>query len=223
MPEYTSRFGTHRAGGVGFLLQDGPPQHVMGVQLDNPFRLQLKAGVRCPHRLQLDKAVDAYPEEFLDLVRDPLVVELLPLPKRGRSPVFVSVSPPEETAVLDWIEVLDRLSAPVEPEGGRPIWSVTDTRIATELTATNLSPVVITGVRPEHTKRVFQLGQLGGARKLIVVAAGAMPVPPVYRQVKTTLAKRPPVALPWEAIGAKIVKDYLATDDYPQFAAGPGF
>jgi hypothetical protein len=175
-----------------------------------PFEVVAPGRMKCPHQISLDRASEL-PEEFLGLLSDPLVREMLPVPKIARSPAYFGLSPAEEEQALVWAEFLERMSAPRLTRGGTPMWLVDQKALAGELMISNVAPLMLTRAEPRHTAALFQIGAMaqGSPRKLVVLGSDRLAVPPVYRRLTTALGRRDLPDFDWEAIGATVLKERM--------------
>jgi hypothetical protein len=208
MKTQVSNFGLHSTGGLSFLLQgSGEVQTAEPWGHGNPFEV---TGKVCPHAIDL--SLEPSPEdwaEFQVFATDPLVREMLPLPKQIASPGYFGVPLEEEDAVVDWAIELEKLSSIVTKPGGRAMWLVNIADVSKELAVTNLGTTLLTWVRPQNTAALIPLGTIRSPRRLTLIGSSAVAVPPMFRRLRTSLANREVPDLDWGSIGARILREHM--------------
>ena len=216
---------------VAYLMQGRGGTNAIGLKERAPFQVHLPKGLKhCNHQIPLANPVpnDYHWDYFLELLRDPLVSAMLPIPKeRGERGVYYLVDDTprgESTAVL---VMLAKMASPIY-NPVMPIWTKTAEEILTELQQTNVQFLVLTGVEPKHSEMIARIAKAAAhlPRKLMLVGASDVVVPPGVERVTTELldpSKYDPfdlIALPWESLGAVVVKKYMR-DEWPP-VANPG-
>jgi hypothetical protein len=153
-------------------------------------------------------------EFFNHLVDDDLAQAMLPLPKRDSGIFFVEESDPVHTIVV----MLSKMSSPIYPIVV-PIWTVTPQAIANELLTTNVQPYVLYGVSAKHTKLIADLAKicLTAPRTLVLMGASDVVLPSNVRRIKTRLTSTQyslsnMMVLPWESLGAHVVRKYMRNE-----------
>ena len=210
MKTSVAHFGLHSAGGLEFLLQaEDSAQTAAPWSHANPFEVVAR---RCPHaiNLSLEPESDAW-DEFQHIARDALIVEMLPIPKRVRTPAFFGLHPDDEEHASSWMAALEQLSSPTRPSGGLPMWLVNPKTVAGDLMLSNLSPVALSRAGPRNTETLLRLGEAAvtAPRPLVVIGSNDTVVPPFFRRLRTSLGTRPIPDLDWRAIGARVCREHM--------------
>ncbi len=199
-------FGLHwMEGDIAFLAQQGQTDHVLGVdlQLDVKVSLPLRK-LQCPHRIDLERAEDRA------LPPHPLVWAFLPIPKPlNERIVFIEDNPRNQQLV----NVLARLSSPVDTMVVQPIWVRTPKFISAQMHLTNVQPLVLHG-HSMHTQPLFEKiasTALFTPRRLIMMAPKwvAIRTPNSIFYDTADLSPKELEGLPLERIGAHALRSRM--------------
>lgn len=135
---------------------------------------------------------------------------MLPIPKEGPGAYYLAT--PSNLAVQ--LSLLAQMSSPIRSPVG-PVWAmVRDSQIVDELSLTNVQPLVLTGVAPEHTALISKLTAVvaHSPRVLLLVGAADVVVPAPFRRITTVIETYPLeelAAKPWQSLGAVVVRRFM--------------
>src|SRR5690606_12205150 len=124
--------------------------NAIGLRERAPFQVELpNRSKHCNHQIPLSTPVpnDHHWDFFLQLLDDPLVRAMLPIPKKAGG-VYYLADPNGEA--LDVLLMLSKLSSPIYSTVV-PVWSLTEQAIITELQQTNVQPLVLTQMEPKNS------------------------------------------------------------------------
>lgn len=207
-----NHYGIHKQDGVMYLHQGRASTNFIGLRNPSPFLVQTKKSRACPHIINTASPVPdrIHWDLFLSMFHDPLVLEMLPVPKERGSLVPYFNDPQNELA-MDLV-ILSRLSSPIYPviQG---IEKKNVKQFLEELTLSNIAPLVLTGVMPEHYDIMIALAMASRTlpRKLIFTGCSTVPTPPPLTRMNTHIWDFDDLTiagLPMESIGGALVRRY---------------
>jgi len=214
-----SHHGLHWAdGGIAFLHQDEMVTNALGLPIPSPFEVRLPAGRRasCNHRIQLPaEAPHPLHAEQLELLRkDPLFAALLPLPPVTGGIIRVNA---ESVRLRPYLSCLSRLTSPIYRTMVQPFWLTTMARVLSELTVTNLQPLVLTDIGGIHQQTLTMILQAAPMfpRPLILVSSSFLILPPEVQQIETGMLDvdlEDLIQLPLEQLGAWTLKQHMVKE-----------
>lgn len=218
MSSIVSHYGIHWDNrGVAYLMQGRGGTNAIGLKQKAPFEVRLPSRKRhCNHQIPLSTPVpnDYHWDYFLQLLGDPLVDAMLPIPK-GDGGVYYVDDPNGD--LTSYLVLLSKLSSPIYPVVV-PMWMTSIEAIIENLQETNVQPLVITQVEPKHG---HELARIAGAaamlpRKIVFSGSADVVVPPSMLRVKTALGdpespftETDLLSLPWENLGAAVVRKWM--------------
>ena len=219
MSQEVSHYGVHWAPGrIAFLHQQRGGMNAIGLKESSPFMVRTKRRWLCNHLIALNAINPARTHlvAFENLVgKNSLVRFMLPLPKDNGPPgVGLFYTKSMDSDLLQFAMLL-KMSSPVK----MPIFFAkltTPKVILDELEMTNVQPLVLAGVMPEHTDMVRNLISAAAVlpRKLLVVSHPDVPIRlPVlngehlFNQDEVDLT-----GLPWETLGATVLRAYMRNE-----------
>lgn len=218
--ETVSHYGIHfDRKGVGFLQQGRGGANAIGLREKSPFRVELSSKKRhCNHQVNMATPVsdDRHWNFFQEIKGDDLVHAMLPVPKLDAGVYVID----QDDRVAEMVSTLTRMSSPIHMPV-IPFWGITHPRdVIDELGTTNLQPFVITDCEPKNSEVMADIarGATIAPRKLIILAQKGFITPPNAKKIDTqfrepgTLDLTTFKNLPWEAIGAQVVKKHLRRD-----------
>lgn len=184
------------------MLQAQPSCLIRGIKC--PFKVITPRPVRCNHAIDIDETSD---EELID---DPLVKAMVPLPPTS-SQLSYFEDPRGELKLP--LLALSRMSWPIRSIV-MPAWTMTLDGLYRELNATNVQPLVLTDAGPMVTSLIRACHQLAGniPRHLIVTGA-PMPLPSSFVRLKTELHGQDLNGIEWEGIGARLLREEMENYD----------
>lgn len=191
-------FGLHwLPGEIAVLMQGSGPATAIGLDVEAEFT----GRGRCNHRIDLSAA-----GTLPDIMDDPLVRAMRPLPRRGRVPWFAHA----DKAILS---ALARMSSPIQPVV-RPLWSLTSAALQRELMTSNVQPLVLTDIQPQHRRLLDPLLQQSSLviRPIVLSGDPRVALRPEAERQETNLT-HDVVGLPWEAIGARVLRNHMLRID----------
>ena len=114
--------------------------------------------------------------------------------------------------------LLGNLSAPIY-HVVVPIGTLTKATIVAELQSTNVQPLVLIGIEAKHSAMLAGVAEaaLSLPRTLILSGRDDVPLPPQVRRITSRLTDdvrnlHDLMALPWEQLGAAVVRKYMRND-----------
>lgn len=197
-------YGLHRSeGGIAFLHQAKRNQSLFQ-GLESPFYVQTPHGVRCNHEIDIFETSDE------PLIDDPLVTEMVPLPRD--KPGFVFFNDPRGELKLPLL-ALARMSWPIRSIV-LPAWAVTPEKLWVYLNTTNVQPLVLTDCTPAVTKLVRKIHQISTIvpRRLILTGT-PMALPDSIERLDTDLHSEDLNGVDWEGIGSRQIYNYMTNMD----------
>jgi hypothetical protein len=212
-----THYGVHWApGAIAYLHQARGDQNAIGLREGSPFFVRTpKRATICNHLVQLNAINPA--REHLTLFRqillhDSLARFMLPLPKDAGGPGVARITGAPNMLHLT---LLAKMSSPVRKPFLRADFAQPK-QIADELEVTNIQPLVLLDVKPEHMRTIGQVMRIAEdcPRRLLICAHGDVPVraeevsaPRMELEDQTSL-----VALPWETLGAIVLRAWMRVE-----------
>jgi len=198
--------------GVKWLEQERAGTNAIGLAEKSPFVVKpKKRTLHCPHMITI---VNQMPDmshftTYEKVKDDPLVKLMEPWPKQqGTSGVYYLKG--DTDSLMLHLTLFSRLTSPVRSCVQHILQTSAQTLID-ELTITNIQPLVLVGLRVEHTELIETLTRVGptAQRNLILVGASDVPLPSGINRLETNILG---FALPdmmhinWESIGAALCR-----------------
>lgn len=205
-----SHYGVHRDSDAILHLMQAPGRsgNFIGLPTASPFKVQTDSSRSCPHLISFSEPGVSKGDwrRFQELLSDPLVKQMLPLPREDGEVVRFFNDPALE--LLFPLIALSRLCSPVS-QVVFPIATLNPRQLSEELSLTNICPLVLIGVKPEHQMLIERTAgnSMFLPRRLVllgestVVAAG-------YIKRETTKIRGSLNSLPMENLGALILRQY---------------
>lgn len=211
-------YGLHTSPeGVVYLHQGRSASNLIGLKAQSPFEIIGKKRA-CPHMVHSSAPIPdrAHWRIFMRMFTDPLVQALLPIPKEKTSLVPFLNDPNNELS-LHLIGLI-RMSSPLF-QMIHPISKLTPKQIISDLTLTNLAPLVLTHVKPSDQELMYQLAAQSRMlpRKLLFVGDPAVVIHTPLQRLQTTFWDLPIEmlsSLPMESLGAVIVRRYARNEAF---------
>lgn len=141
-------YGLHwLEGDIAYLVQQDQVDHILDVELNMDVKVVFPVRkLQCPHYIRLETAEDQ------TLPPHPLIRAFLPLPKKLNERItFIEDTPRNQQLV----NILSRLSSPVNTLAVQPVWMYTLKFISAQLHLTNVQPLVLHG-HSMHTQTMFE-------------------------------------------------------------------
>lgn len=202
-------YGLHWDGPVAWLLQGRGTNNFVGLKAQAPF-----GGARgmCNHLIPAaaPKPDRIHWQRFLEVYDDPLVQAMLPVPRSlGENAFYVEDSYGD---LVSQLSTLSRLSSPIKPIVC-PIWSMRVKDIQTEMTRTNIQPLVLIQADSKSQEVVDTVVNLSRLlpRTVIVVGSNEPVVQSPMKRIYTRIRDfdlQDLLALPFENIGAEVLRRY---------------
>lgn len=212
-----SHYGVHwDENAVAWLMQGRGSANALGLKEKPPYQVKLPSkSVHCNHQVPLATPVpnDYHWEFFLQLLDDPLVQAMLPIPKSAGGTYYVA---DPDDRLWQILVLLSKMSSPIY-NCVVPIWTLSEEAVTKELQQTNIQPFVITQAEAKHSKMLAQMSKAAVylPRKLVVSGARDVVVPPTMQRLETRLHdpdvfdQSDLMALPWENLGATVIRKYM--------------
>lgn len=182
-------YGLHKTPeGVYYLHQGRNAQNLIGLKAPSPFEFTGQKRVACPHLIHTglptpDRNQWRLFSRFLD---DPLVKELLPLPKERTDLVPYLPDINNELSLL--LVALSRLSGPVFPVV-KAINQRTPAQLIKDMEITNVAPLILTNVRTSDQSLMYELATEARMRPRKVLFTGdpAVVIHTPMKRIETTM------------------------------------
>jgi hypothetical protein len=211
--QIVTHYGLHETpDGVKYLHQHGKSYNFVGVQAPSPFRVQLETKWPCPHMINANAP---FPDRvhwsiFMEMYRDDFVRKFLPLPRHRQDSIPFLSDPNNDKQML--LLLLSRLSSPIYPVVEH-FERFNVERWTRDLRATNLCPLVLTGIKTHNQKAMEELASaaLRSPRRLILVGDPMMVVRPPMERIQTLvedLEQEKIYSLPLENLGAVMLRRF---------------
>lgn len=214
--DIVSHYGIHwDANNIAFLMQGRGGTNAVGLKEKAPFIVRLSSKQRhCNHQIPLATPVpnDHHWNFFRQLLNDPLVRAMLPIPKETGGAFFIEDRGEQLVMVL---VMLSKMSSPIYPVVV-PAWTMTKEAVIYVLQETNVQPLVLTEVEAKHSDILAQVAKSAVylPRKIVFVGQADVVVPQTVKRIRTSLLSEQYnlsdlMALPWESLGAVVVRKYM--------------
>lgn len=224
-----SHYGIHWDRNIAFLMQGRSGTNAIGLRERVPFTVQLPSRKKhCNHQVPLAAPVpnDYHWDYFLQLLEDPLVRAMLPIPKKDAGTFYLVDDKGDLTTIL---VLLSKMSSPIH-NVVVPLWMSNLQAVVEQMQSTNIQPLVYTGIEPKHSELVSQVAKVAPQlpSKVIFSGSGDVIVPPTLKRVTTELNTSKfdltdLIALPWESLGATVVRKFMRNEWPPRDSDhGPG-
>ena len=208
-PIIVTHYGIHRSDeGIVYLHQgNGKAMNFIGLSARSPFEVRATDQKQraCPH---LINGTCPMPDRehwatFMQVYKDELLQEFLPIPRRHRDLIpFVDGAEADDMLLF----LLSKLSSPIYPTVFR-FDKYPRNKFEASMMITNLAPIVLTHIRPEHQAELEEMCSLArrAPRKLILSGDKNMVIREPMKRVRTVLQHFPEAqlySLPMETLGA---------------------
>lgn len=162
-------FGLHNLDGVYYLVQGKKNIHnFIGLRENPKVQLEIGQTVICPHNMKPGNALTSRDYEIQNWLRlHPALNFMLPSLRKPRLVVLRSNSAGLQQMMVAATPLCGMVGAVATP-----LWSTSKRTIIKNSTASNISPILLTGARFEHTPLLDEISQiaLSGTRMIIVLA-----------------------------------------------------
>lgn len=202
-------YGIHWGGPTAWLVQGRSSSNFIGLASKCPFEV---SGGECNHLVATTAPVPdrSHWLRFMELMQDPLVQAMLPLPRPAGEKSFF-VSDKGDTLSL-YLACLSRLSSPIKPTV-KPLWLLEKKDVDKNLNRSNIQPWVITQAQSKEQARVTQILQAAEYYPRTVIFTGSedLVIPKKTARITTGITDIPIrelVTLPLESIGAAVLRKY---------------
>lgn len=203
-------YGLHWAGPVGWLLQGRKGSNFIGFRDECPFEPPRTV---CNHLIPAAAPVPdrVHWAQFLELLLDPLVQAMLPVPGGPTTRAFYLPDPHDELVLH--LTCLSRLSSPIKPV----VWPVsmlgTKGAIEREMQSTNVQPLVITQMSLGDQGLIDLIAKTSAYAPRTVILTGLpdMVARVPMKRLTTEIAQvdlRQLMVLPLENIGAAVLRKH---------------
>lgn len=208
--------------GVAYLMQGRAGSNVVGLSKRPPFVVRLpNKHKHCNHQIPLAVPVpnDHHWDFFNELVSDPLVRAMLPIPKETGGTFFVEE---KGEGLENILALLTKMSNPIY-NVVMPVWTLTKEAIIVALQETNVQPFVLTMVEAKHSEIISQVAKAAVylPRTLIIAGKGDVVLPASVKRITTSLDIgkfdfSDLIALPWESLGAVVLRKFMRREWNPR-------
>ena len=214
-PQKVKHFGLHTApNGVKYLTQEGKTENFIGLP-SVPPQFVGPSNEPCPHLIDTTEASinKTHWKTFQKLLKDPLVREMLPIPK-ARGAQVIYFNDPNQALIMTLV-TLSRLCSPVQQviHPLNPLDVTPVKKLVEELTTTNIAPFVIIGVRPTHQETIQRIVResLLMPRRLILLGDPTVIAAGTIKRETTTLdpsGEAELAILPVENLGKTVLRQF---------------
>lgn len=213
-------YGIHETDdGVAHLFQDVSPRGWNFFGIEDPSNMSVKhLRNGCSHAINpmMTKRSVAMKhwEIFAPVAEDPLVQAMLPVPN-GKTYYLPSPSLPNH---VEWLSCLERMNSPLHT-WVRPFWSVPLKKICSQLSLTNIHPIVLTGLKMGDIELATRLVEAARQydRTLILCLDDNLVLPTSVEKIDTKIHLNTDLSslikLPLEHIGASIVSRHCRGEE----------
>lgn len=207
-------YGLHKdQDGIDYLHQ-GPKNaaNFLGLKKASPFYVQKEKNKMCPHVFNpMAPQPDRIPwNNFVRLMADNLVKEMLPIPKAQFQLVPYFNDPQNDLPMV--LTLLSKLSSPIFSVV-HPLKNLREKEILELLESTNVTPLVLTGVRTEDQMRINSLCKEARLkpRHLILTGASEVVIREPMQRLTTDVRMfdtQDLALLPMEQLGVAVMRRY---------------
>lgn len=211
-----SHYGIHWDESVAYLVQGRGSTNAIGSKKKSPFEVRLQSKRRnCNHQINLASPIpsDLHWDFMMQLMSDQLARAMAPIPKLDGGVYYIEETP----ALLPNLTSLSLMTSPIHPVV-MPMWSIDNPQVVvSELSTTNLQPLIFTGAIPAHTRLLSDICRAAPIhpRKLIITGSRDVIVPPSCKRIVTDLSN-PEIINPddvasiqWDSVGSTIVRKFM--------------
>lgn len=208
-----THYGLHYTSeGIAYLHQGRSATNFISLKAMSPFKVETLKKKACPHLVPVAAPVPdpIHWNQFRRLLNDPLVEALLPVP-RGYTDLVPYINDKDGELNLD-LAALSRMSAPIYPVV-MSFDQLTKKQIIEELTLTNITPLILTGCKTEHQADLEEIAAIArqSPRRLILCGDPTVVIRSPLKRIETTIWDTDEImlaSLPWETLGAAIIRRY---------------
>lgn len=198
-----SSFGLHKDDdGVWWLVQANGGVNAVGLKGDCPFKVDRR---KCNHQIDLTllpPSPGAW-REFMEIRSDAKVDLMLPIPRRAEGVFNINAIGPQ------W-GLLARMSSPIHPMI-LPAWRVNRKELYDELQRSNIQPFVIYDVTAGDTTFIRETCQYAGNMPRTLIYSAKEGFIPTFNSIQLPAGVKHR-NLPWEQIGAEVVRRFMRGD-----------
>ena len=213
---HVPNYGLHTtAAGVTYLHQGRNAFNFIGLQEVSPFQISNKHRA-CPH---LVHHAAPFPDKhhwrtFMRIFYDPLVQELLPIPKQNGA--LIPFLPDAKNELAMALVVLSRMSSPIY-QLVHPLSKFTKQKLLAELDITNTAPLIITGVQPSDQDLLYEIASEAQKlpRKLLFSGDPALVIDAPLKRLATSILLADDLriaSLPMEALGSFLLRRHARNE-----------
>lgn len=205
--QHTDHYGLFWDGPVAWLLQGRGGNNFVGLKAQCPFR---SPGGMCNHLIPAAAPIPdrIHWEKFLQIINDPLVKALLPIPHLVGQNTFYVEDPYNDLSY--YLSNLSRLSSPIQPIV-RPAWSLKVRDLERELSSSNIQPLIVVKTQPSDQGIVDTIGEMSmfTPRTVLLTGSADVVVQAPMRRISTDIRSQDleeVMTLPMENLGAAVIR-----------------
>lgn len=210
MPNFTATsYGLHWDGNVAWLLQGRGGTNFVGLKAQCPFR---GPPGMCNHLVPTAAPIPdkLHWEALLEIMEDPLVKAMLPIPREGGSNAFYLEDPYDDLGL--YISTLSRLSSPINPVV-KPGWTFKMKDLERELTSSNIQPLCLVQMNQKNQGVVDAISKAAAysPRTILLAGTSEVVVPKPFQRIESQIRKydlATLMTLPMETIGAALIRRF---------------
>ena len=203
--------------GIRYLYQNLTPDgfNYVGVR-DNALQTARGLKFPCPHAivptLGFRQVSNVQWGVFEDIITDPLVAAMLPIPKQDAGAHYL-IDDGTVVNFMEYLSCLENLSTPIM-RSTMPIWSVNWAQFKRMITSTNIHPLVLTGAKIDDAPTVNKFLELAkvSPRTLIITGVSDLITAPDIPRIEFKLNRKINlcnlISLHMEHIGVEIIRRY---------------
>ncbi len=144
----------------------------MGLKQKSPYGVENPYGVKfCNHNIPTAAPLPdrVHWDFFLNILKDPLVQVLLPLPRPEGKRLYYIDDPQDDLSL--YLVLLSKLSSPIN-KIVQPIWTFKTEKLQQEMSQSNIQPLILTQTTVKQQKVVDQVSKLSAYEPRTVVITG---------------------------------------------------
>jgi len=167
-----SYYGIHKHQGVAYLHQGRGSSNFVGLKQKSPYVVENPYGVKfCNHNIPTAAPLPdrVHWDFFLNILKDPLVQVLLPLPRPEGKRLYYIDDPQDDLSL--YLVLLSKLSSPIN-KIVQPIWTFKTEKLQQEMSQSNIQPLILTQTTVKQQKVVDQVSKLSAYEPRTVVITG---------------------------------------------------
>ena len=212
-----SYYGIHKHQGVAYLHQGRGSSNFVGLKQKSPYGVENPYGVKfCNHNIPTAAPLPdrVHWDFFLNILKDPLVQVLLPLPRPEGKRLYYIDDPQDDLSL--YLVLLSKLSSPIN-RVVTPARTLMGDKLQQSMSQSNIQPLILTQVAAKEQTFVDQVAGLSAYEPRTVVMTGDPDVIATkpWIRIQTRIRDFPLediAQLAMEGIGAAVIRRYCRNE-----------